>query len=214
MSPHAPPDASRASGALPRNATITKAAQPKRNVFDPWHSSSRGHQTADNSHAARTKTSWTAVRTQKLSAQLGSGQSSRRRDRKSKNEPEKGQLSIAEALHVRSSKPNAEARPPAVKAQALEQKSEDGELGPDEVQAGKEKKKQIFANLCIYINGSTAPLIGDHKLRHLLAEHGARMAIALGRRSVTHVILGTTSKNGWAGGGLAGGKIQREVERV
>lgn len=75
-------------------------------------------------------------------------------------------------------------------------------------------KKQIFRNLCFYINGSTAPLISDHKLKYLLAEHGATMSIALGRRTVTHVIVGTTSSNGGAGGGLAGGKIQKESTRV
>ncbi|KAJ9649061.1 hypothetical protein H2199_000974 [Coniosporium tulheliwenetii] len=73
---------------------------------------------------------------------------------------------------------------------------------------------QIFRNLTIFINGSTVPTISDHKLKHLLASHGARLSIALGRRSVTHVILGTTASGGGAGGGLAGSKIQKEVARV
>ncbi|EON65516.1 hypothetical protein W97_04754 [Coniosporium apollinis CBS 100218] len=73
---------------------------------------------------------------------------------------------------------------------------------------------QIFRNLTVFINGSTAPTISDHKLKHLLASHGARLSIALGRRSVTHVILGTTAGGGGAGGGLAGSKIQKEVARV
>jgi hypothetical protein len=76
------------------------------------------------------------------------------------------------------------------------------------------QKKQIFQNLCIFINGTTGPLISDHKLKYLLAEHGARMSIALGRRSVTHVILGNTYNKGGAGGGLAGTKIQKEISRV
>ncbi|KAE9970457.1 hypothetical protein EG328_006284 [Venturia inaequalis] len=75
-------------------------------------------------------------------------------------------------------------------------------------------KKQIFENLCIYLNGTTGPLVSDHKLKYLLAQHGARMSIALGRRSVTHVILGNTYNKGGAGGGLAGTKIQKEVSRV
>ena len=84
--------------------------------------------------------------------------------------------------------------------------------------------KQIFQNTIIYINGSTAPLISDHKLKHLLAAHGARLSIALGRRSVTHVILGTPNgcaregerggQGKGAGGGLAAGKIQKEILRV
>jgi hypothetical protein len=74
--------------------------------------------------------------------------------------------------------------------------------------------KPIFRNLCIYVNGSTAPLISDHKLKHLLAKHGATLSLSLGRRSVTHVIVGNTVSNGGAGGGLAGSKIQKEITRV
>jgi len=77
---------------------------------------------------------------------------------------------------------------------------------------------QIFRNLTIYINGSTAPTISDHKLKHLLVTHGANVSIALGRRTVTHVVLGhpsNASKAGsGAGGGLAGSKIQKEIARV
>ena len=65
---------------------------------------------------------------------------------------------------------------------------------------------QIFSGLTIYLNGSTHPHISDHKLKHVLAQHGANVAIALGRRTVTHVILGDK-------GGLAAGKIQKEVAR-
>ena len=74
--------------------------------------------------------------------------------------------------------------------------------------------KLIFQNLCIYVNGSTAPLISDHKLKHLLVKHGATLSIALSRRSVTHVIVGNAVYKGGAGGGLAGSKIQREITRV
>lgn len=99
----------------------------------------------------------------------------------------------------------------------------------------------IFSGLSIYINGSTAPLISDHRLKQLLVENGANISIALGRRTVTHVILGkpnvnnsssgTRSKNddgedamninkyrgiggAGAGGGLAAGKLQREIQRI
>lgn len=70
---------------------------------------------------------------------------------------------------------------------------------------------QIFANLTIYLNGCTAPL-SDHKLKHLISTHGGNMSIALGRRTVTHVILGKINANGGGcGGGLAGTKIQKEI---
>ncbi|KAL8949397.1 MAG: hypothetical protein Q9222_004498, partial [Ikaeria aurantiellina] len=77
--------------------------------------------------------------------------------------------------------------------------------------------KKIFDGLCIFINGSTAPMVGDHRLKQLLAENGARISIALGRRSVTHVILGTpngAARGNGAGGGLAATKIQKEIQRV
>jgi hypothetical protein len=77
-----------------------------------------------------------------------------------------------------------------------------------------EPGKQIFDNLCFYLNGSTAPLVSDHKLKRLIAERGGRMSRALGRRSVTHVILGTTSGQGGCGGGLAASKIQKEIAKI
>lgn len=65
---------------------------------------------------------------------------------------------------------------------------------------------QIFRCLALYLNGSThASGISDHKLKHLFVQHGGSLSIALGRRTVTHVILGSR------GGGLAAGKIQKEV---
>jgi hypothetical protein len=76
----------------------------------------------------------------------------------------------------------------------------------------KPLEKQIFAGLCFYLNGSTAPLVSDHKLKQLCAAHGARHSISLGRRTVTHVILGRA--NGGAGGGLAATKIQKEIART
>lgn len=75
--------------------------------------------------------------------------------------------------------------------------------------------RKIFDGLNIYVNGSTHPLISDHKLKQVLAENGARMSIHLGRRQVTHVILGKpTGRNTGAGGGLAGGKLEKEIRRV
>ncbi|KAI0851234.1 hypothetical protein F5Y00DRAFT_230704 [Daldinia vernicosa] len=82
-------------------------------------------------------------------------------------------------------------------------------------EAGKAQPKRIFDGVVVYINGSTHPLISDHKLKHILAEHGARTSINLGRRQVTHVILGRpTGGSRGAGGGLAGGKLQKEIQKV
>jgi hypothetical protein len=80
------------------------------------------------------------------------------------------------------------------------------------------KPKQIFRNLTIHISGSTAPLVSDHRLRQLLASHGARISLTTARRTVTHVVLGKPNEvgrgSGGAGGVLAAGKIQREITRV
>lgn len=77
------------------------------------------------------------------------------------------------------------------------------------------QERKIFDGLVIYVNGSTHPLVSDIKLKRLVSEHGARMSLHLGRRQVTHVILGKPSgPNGGAGGGLAGGKLEREIRRV
>lgn len=78
----------------------------------------------------------------------------------------------------------------------------------------KLQEKQIFEGLCFYVNGSTAPLVSDHKLKHLLSMHGAQHSIVLGRRTVTHVILGVVNGNGGAGGGLAASKLQKEIART
>ncbi|GIC84964.1 uncharacterized protein Aud_000791 [Aspergillus udagawae] len=86
----------------------------------------------------------------------------------------------------------------------------------DEDESG-EKKRKILTGTTIYINGSTMPHISDHRLKSLLVSHGAQVAISLARRSVTHVIVGKPNAGpagrAGAGGGLAAGKLQREISR-
>lgn len=72
---------------------------------------------------------------------------------------------------------------------------------------------KIFARCTIYINGTTSPAISDHVLKRHLCTHGASIAIMLTRKSVTHVILGKPSSAGGAGGGLAAGKLQKELTK-
>ena len=64
------------------------------------------------------------------------------------------------------------------------------------------------------MNGSTAPHVSDHKLKHMLSAHGGRHSIALGRRTVTHVVLGAANTIRGGGGGLAATKMQKEVART
>lgn len=84
----------------------------------------------------------------------------------------------------------------------------------DQVATFEEEMKQpppppIFRGLTMYLNGSTAPLVSDHKIKQLFVQHGGNSAFALGRKSVTHVIIGSS-----CGGGLAARKINKEVTTV
>ena len=72
---------------------------------------------------------------------------------------------------------------------------------------------KIFARCTIYINGTTSPAISDHVLKRHLCTHGASIATMLLRKSVTHVILGKPSSAGGSGGGLAAGKLQKELTK-
>lgn len=68
---------------------------------------------------------------------------------------------------------------------------------------------QIFRSLTLYLNGSTQSSgISDHKLKSLFVQHGGSISITLARRTVTHIVLGSE------GGGLAAGKIQKEMAKV
>ncbi|PNY25709.1 Uncharacterized protein TCAP_04352 [Tolypocladium capitatum] len=88
------------------------------------------------------------------------------------------------------------------------------ELGRRHEQGGGATRK-LFDGVVVYVNGSTYPLVSDHRLKHLLGEHGAHVSLHLSRRGVTHVILGRPAggRTG-AGAGLAGGKLEREIRRT
>lgn len=213
---------------------IPRASEPLRRTFDPWNSSSTGHQRAENRLAG--STSWRASRTLKLGHQFRAGEGGGQRvfdtvgagskdfgkdGRKENGGWEKGAPGLRQkgwrdvGLMVSQ---GSQAELGTQEREKLKRKRDDPESFTDEGEDLKklEKENGIFTGLCIYINGSTAPAIGDHKLKHLLAEHGAHISIALGRRSVTHVIVGrpNNGRGGGAGGGLAGSKIQKEISRV
>ncbi|KAF2652315.1 hypothetical protein K491DRAFT_605133 [Lophiostoma macrostomum CBS 122681] len=244
----APPASSRTQASNPRPQRLTSpgarppprphahpvaAAPATRTCFDPWNSSSTGHQRAENRLSG--STSWRASRSLKLSEQYRSGLGGGRRvadtvgagsegfgkdGRKENGGWERGavglrtggQKSLVEVWG--KSKAHLEAG----RSEKLREANDDVHVkGPstecDGLQGG-EPERQIFDGLCFYLNGSTAPLVSDHKLKRLVAERGGRMSIALGRHSVTHVILGTTSGQGGCGGGLAGSKIQKEIAKI
>ena len=258
------------------------SAKPKRRFFDPWNSSSTGHQRADNSLAG--STSWRESRSLKLSNQFGGGASGGARvadtvgagsedfgkDGRLENGSwakgapglrDRGQISVVEAFRVKkvgvkdTAIEKAKAKVMVDKVEEEEELDlldipsaqpvrQDSSQEQDQVSSYEEKllrensspdeqtketfqdrdiestttpkPPQVFAGTCIYINGSTFPTISDHKLKHLLVTHGARLSIHLGRRSVSHVILGRAngSATPGAGGGLSASKMQKEIAKV
>ncbi|KEQ57656.1 uncharacterized protein M437DRAFT_61134 [Aureobasidium melanogenum CBS 110374] len=211
-------------------------AEPKHRFFDPWNSSSTGHQKADNRLAG--STSWRDARSLKLSNQFGGGASGGARladtvgagsedfgkdGRLDNGSWAKGapglrsgsQMSVVEAFRIRKVASSyddellREDSSPDVQQSEIHQDQ-------DPESAAIRKSPQVFAGACIYINGSTYPTISDHKLKHLLVTHGARLSIHLGRRSVTHVILGRPNASSiiGAGGGLSASKMQKEITKI
>ncbi|KAN0082194.1 hypothetical protein V8E54_003492 [Elaphomyces granulatus] len=253
-----------------------------KNVFDPWNSSSTGHQRADHPTYTQT-TGWRQTRTEKLARQFGgsdglggrntnnnrgmalsgewrwlsAGETKRkelgcddirkymggpRKKRKIEETEMVGNCCDGESKNNKrllSRRPSPSSSPSLLPIRP-------GPDGDKEMKKDDEKDKNkpsnvnsegIFSGLSIYINGSTAPLISDHRLKQLLVDNGANISIALGRRTVTHVILGKPNSNstfnssnssrsrndgdntmkhrgGGAGGGLAGGKLQKEIRRI
>lgn len=218
----------------PKHPDLPKAAQPRygRN-FDPWNSVALGHQRAETKGPG----GWRENRTWKLHSQLGAGNSGGQRlsdavGAGSEDYDEEHKVLVPKAVRARAANSVMDMlrKPGTMETSLKEQQqqeetvtsssavTQDGTRKQEEEAQGNPSGSKIFDGLVIYINGSTHPLISDHKLKHLLVENGARLSIHLGRRQVTHVILGQPSsgptKRGGAGGGLAGGKLDREIRRV
>ena len=213
-------------------------AEPTRKIFDPWNSSSTGHQRAENRLSG--STSWRQSRTAKLRSQFAGGPSGGRRifdtvgagskdfgrdGRRENGSWEKGAPGLREsgwrdvgAMMVKGSKGEKETQH-RVK-ELKDQEFPETRLGISEDERPAEESKEsrhprgVFHDLGFYLNGSTAPTISDHKLKQLLTENGGRVCLGLARRSVTHVIVGRPNGlQGGAGGGLSGSKIEKEVQR-
>jgi hypothetical protein len=232
----------------------TKPAAPTEakygRTFDPWNSSATGHQRAENRHPQ----GWRESRTRKLRSQLLAGHTGGARiidsvGRGSEQYDEGNKVFIPKEVKARAEmsvfdmlktpgRMREQSFGSAADGVAVDISTDDTELPAKEVVLSKDitqsttepaegrprSRGGIFSGLVIYVNGSTHPLISDHKLKRLLAEHGAHMSIHLGRRQVTHVIVGRPigSAGGFdgssgkgaglgAGGGLAGIKIEKEI---
>ncbi|GAP83319.1 putative BRCA1 C Terminus domain-containing protein [Rosellinia necatrix] len=254
---------------------VRRAAEPVYGrAFDPWNSSSTGHQRAENALGA--STGWRDSRNRKLMGQFaggagggGGGADGHMSDTAGEGSAHwdpRARAIVAPAARERgarcsvldmlanpgamktssSSLSSSSFAPPPLsggtttttmtttimEARRPESRREGRSSGGDSAVAtatdgGEEEppqrrqqqqRRRIFDGVVVYLNGSTHPLISDHKLRHVLAEHGGSMSSHLGRRKVTHVILGRPAAPGGygrgAGGGLAGGKLQREISKL
>ncbi|KAF5019038.1 hypothetical protein F66182_8959 [Fusarium sp. NRRL 66182] len=188
-------------------APIQKAAEPQHAAsFDPWNSSSTGHQRPES----RPGIGWRESRNRKLNSQFRGGSSGGDRlsdtwgagseDFDQKRNPGK----MLESLRGKQEAAGEEA---LMEARRQEDEAREAELS----------SKAIFDGVVVYVNGSTFPLISDHKLKQLVTEHGGQISLHLGRRRVTHVILGRPAgghAGAGAGGGLASGKLEREIRKT
>ena len=221
----------------PPQPTIPPAAAPIRKTFDPWNSSSTGHQRAENRLGG--STSWRQSRTTKLGNQFASGSGGGKRmfdtvgagsknfgrdGRKENGSWEQGARGLREKGWRDVGLMISQGSQAERNVQKQEQEISKDEFPETKLDIAEEKEnreikpkrsKQLFQDLSFYINGSTAPMISDHKLKQLLAKNGGRVSLGLARRSVTHVIIGKPNgKLGGAGGGLSGTKIEKEIQRV
>ncbi|KAF5852685.1 hypothetical protein GGP41_008102 [Bipolaris sorokiniana] len=148
---------------------VAYASQPsapaRRAFFDPWNSSSTGHQRAENWLSGSTL--WRTSRNLKLGEQFKGGRHGGKR--------------IADTVGAGS--------------------DDSANVGLHGLRTGGQKSlAEVWA--------------ADHKLKQILATHGATHSTTLGRRIVTHVILGTINARGGAGGGLAATKLQKEIVKT
>ncbi|OLN85895.1 DNA repair protein REV1-like protein 2 [Colletotrichum chlorophyti] len=219
--------------------TLPPTAQPRFNTgFDPYNSSATGHQRPENTPGATN--GWRTSRTRKLGEQFAGGHSGGARlsdtyGAGSEDYDEKLRAVVPKDVRARAKMSVADmlAHPGLMKGGSS---ISDGGFGASAVggntkrefevmesrrreDAEKEERKAagrlLFEGVTVYLNGSTHPIISDHRLKHVLVENGARMSIHLGRMQVTHVIVGKPGAVGTgAGGGLAGGKLDKEIRKV
>ncbi|KAF7555612.1 hypothetical protein G7046_g6523 [Stylonectria norvegica] len=213
---------------------VLKAASPEHDAsFDPWNSSSTGHQRPEH----RPGIGWRESRNKKLNGQFRAGDSGGERmsdtwgagsedwDEKHKAlvpkaVRERAQRSVMDML-VRPGKMQESLGNGGVSVDGIahgatgeEMRMEMRRKEDEDREAGR-GSRGIFDGVVVYVNGSTFPLVSDLKLKQLLTENGAQMSLHLGRRRVTHVVLGRPAGAGMgAGGGLAGSKVDKEIKRT
>lgn len=181
-------------------------ARPR--LFDPWNSSSTGHQRREAPRRETdgvSDTGWRASRALTVNRQF-KAQGHRVPDVQQTTQEQPPRRSVVEMLAKPGLMKTQSAVPPPPPVVADDE--DQGRTGT-----------RIFDGLVVYVNGSTFPLVSDHTLKTALATHGARVSLHLARRQVTHVILGRPAGGGSSaavgcGGGLAGTKMDREIRRI
>ena len=234
------------STAPPSTCAMSKSAlrdgpgpPPSKSLYDPWNSSSTGHQRAENRLSG--STSWRQSRSYKLSHQFrdtsGEGGAGHRADlvgagsehfgrdgRKENGSWEKGASGLREhgCLDIKASFASVKRKHDEVSV-ADEKRQRPSSIGgnqdvsrsketttpawqPNSQNAESSKPKRLFAGINIYVNGSTFPMVSDHRLKQLLTQHGGNISVALGRKTVSHVIVGER-------GALAASKMEKEILR-
>jgi BRCA1-like protein len=220
----------------PQKTPLPPAAKPNHGkVFDPWNSSATGHQRPD----MRPGLGWRDSRNKKLMSQFVAGHSGGARQSDtygagSEDFDEKLGMVVPKVVRARaklsvrdmlvrpgsmkeamdanrtaasSSNPNANTTDTATIQPSTQGEADDGEP--------PRATRKLFDGVVVYINGSTAPLVSDHKIRRILADNGAKISLHLGRRKVTHVIVGKPASGSLgSGGGLAGGKLEKEIKKI
>lgn len=205
--------------------SLPAAAKPRLgNAFDPWNSSSTGHQRPEN-HLGGT-TGWKDSRNRKINSQFREGASGGERlsdtwGAGSEDWDKKIGAVVPKELRQRVQGGRSVVDmlvKPGVMRESLPAKENSArgmDREDDEERERGHASRGIFDGVVVYVNGSTYPLVSDHKLKHILSENGGQMSLHLGRRKVTHVILGRPAGSGrGAGGGLAGGKLESEIRKV
>ncbi|KDN70805.1 putative BRCA1 C Terminus domain-containing protein [Colletotrichum sublineola] len=208
-------------------SSVPPAAKPRfGSNFDPYNSSATGHQRPDNNPGVTT--GWRTSRARKLSEQFAGGNSggARMSDNYSagsedfdeklkmvvpKDVKARAKMSVADMLAqpglMRSGPSVSEKRSATSTTSTLggNPTSEEGILEAYGKEDEKEPKKAtgrgLFEGVTVYVNGSTHPIISDHRLKRVLVENGGRRPAGVGAGA-------------GAGGGLAGSKLDKEIRKV
>ncbi|KAL6907108.1 hypothetical protein GGI43DRAFT_380624 [Trichoderma evansii] len=227
----------------PPNEPLSRITATRQRPWDPWNSSATGHQRAET----QAGTGWRQSRSRKLNSQFRAGDGSggerlsdtwgagARDSNASLGQQARdgtGKKSVMDmltrpGLMRQTLEPSLKGREAEDKDQIMDNRScltaeealmEHRRLQDEEKETeAQDNPRKLFDGVTVYVNGSTFPLVSDHRLKQLITENGGNMSLHLGRRKVTHVIVGRPNgsrRGDGTGGALAAGKLDREIRRI